>query len=121
MKIIAALFLFFHGLIHLGFVTPAPDDPKYPFRTDQSWLLGASGKSVAIAIASLVVIGYALTALAAFGVPGLKEIWKPLLLGSTVASLILLGLWWHNWLILGVLIDLAIIAGVLWWGWSLAR
>jgi hypothetical protein len=43
------------------------------------------------------------------GVPGLSEIWQAAAGFSAVVSLILLILFWHPWLVVGVLIDIGLV------------
>jgi hypothetical protein len=57
----------------------------------------------------LSVLGFILDGLGALGVPGLKEIWQTTAAVSAVVSLILLVIYWHPWLILGVLIDIGLV------------
>ncbi|EID77335.1 hypothetical protein W59_23940 [Rhodococcus opacus RKJ300 = JCM 13270] len=98
-----------HGLVHLMWFAPS-DDPAWPFRLDRSWLISeATWKPVAIALVALTVAGFALLALAVWGVPGLASIWPGLAIGSAVASLIALVLFWDRQLLWGVAIDVALI------------
>ncbi|HEX6132311.1 MAG TPA: hypothetical protein VF044_11330 [Actinomycetota bacterium] len=118
MRIVIALFLAAHGLVHLLYLAPRPeDDPRYPFVPEERWsaravgLDDAAAKAVAASLAILcavvlVVAGVALLADA--------ELWQPLaVLGSAVSLILLLG-FMHPWLTIGVAIDVAIIAAVQW-------
>jgi hypothetical protein len=104
-----------HGVIHLGYVTPAPADPNYPFSLDKSWLqtgLGLSASSVhalGILLAVITVAGYTLAGLSAAGIIVPHLWWQGLTVIATVSSLLLLLFFWHNWLILGVMIDIALL------------
>ncbi|CAG1013813.1 hypothetical protein ANAEL_04809 [Anaerolineales bacterium] len=50
------------------------------------------------------------------GLPGLMGIWQTLALIAAVLSLILLVFYWHPWLVVGVLLNIGVAAGV-YLGW----
>jgi predicted exporter len=50
------------------------------------------------------------------GIPGLSNLWQIFAAAGGFISLILLALFWHPWLVLGVLINLTILGGVI-TGW----
>ena len=117
-NILLGLFLVGHGIIHLGYLTSPPDDPKYPFRLSQSWLITRRGFPAApVAITGttlglIAVIGFAMAALAKIGI--LPAAWDSSLIAiSAVASMSLLLLAWHQWLVLGVIINLVLLATTL--------
>jgi hypothetical protein len=60
----------------------------------------------------LTVAGFALAGLGLLGVPGLNQIWQGTAILGATASLLLLAFYWHPWLIAGVLINLAVYAGL---------
>lgn len=105
-----------HGVIHLGYVTPAPADPKYPFSLDKSWLVTDVGLNLStvhalgILLAIITVTGYALAGLSAAGIIVPHLWWQSLTVIASVTSLLLLVFFWHNWLILGVVIDIVLLA-----------
>ena len=107
-----------HGLIHLGYITQPPDDPKYPFRLTNSWLVHSRGMTWGKVLAYSSVVGFLLAALAIAGFPGLEKIWAQLLIFASIASLLLLIIFWHKWLLAGILIDLLMIYGVLMLNWA---
>jgi hypothetical protein len=123
-KFALGVFLAAHGLIHLGYITPAPADPKYPFSLSKSWLITSIGldepaaRVLGIVLSVLTVTGFALTGLAATGIIIPQAWWQPLTVASAFASLLLLLLFWHTWLILGVVIDLALLIALLWLRWQ---
>lgn len=123
-RILVGLFFAAHGLIHLGYLTPAPPDPKYPFSLERSWLFTSLGvdpqaaRTFGVALAVLVVIGYALAALSAAGLIVPHTWWQVLAIGSSAGSLLLLALFWHTWLVLGVLIDVALLVALLVFHWQ---
>ena len=129
MKIIIGLFLIAHGLVHAGLAAaPNPDDPEtkpgaFFTSPERSWFLpkvglsSASVRWIGIVLVALATLGYVLSGLGVFGVLGLSEIWRTLAIASAVVSLLLLILFWHLWLIIGVLIDVGILIALLWLDW----
>jgi hypothetical protein len=111
-----------HGLIHLSYATPKVDDERFPFVPERTWFVSATHLEVAaargvfVALAALTVLAYAV---AGIGLVAGAAWWGPWALAGSVASLMTLVLGFHPWLILGVAIDVAIIAGVL-AGWPVA-
>lgn len=122
-KIVVALFLAAHGLIHLGYVTPAPPDPNYPFRLNQSWLITSLGmetglvRLLGMSLGVVTVLGFALASLAWLNVVP-QALWQPLTVISSIASIVLLVCFWHSWLVLGIVIDAALLIAVLGFGWK---
>jgi len=125
-RILIGVLLILHGLAHSGLAAaPLPKDVTshpgsfftHPSRT---WLLGrlrlspAWIRGVGLTLIVLTTIGFVLAGLAALGVPLLAGAVAPLIICSAVLSLVLLAVFWHAWLALGVAIDVAIL--VLWVG-----
>ena len=109
-RIVAGILLLAHGLVHLLYLVPEADDPGYPFNLDSSWLLPASARRpVALVLLAATLAGFALLALAVWGVPGLSSNWPLLAILAASLSLALLAAFWDVRLIVGVLIDVAII------------
>jgi hypothetical protein len=118
-KLVVAAFLLAHAAIHASFLSPAPpataNGPAWPFRLDESVILSPLGTSPAvlrplgIALVALVLGGFGVAALSVLGVapPGLLQ---PAATAGAVASVALLVLYFHVWLVLGIVIDL----GILW-------
>lgn len=124
MKVLLGLFLMAHGLIHASYLTPKPDDPKYPFSFDKSWFAswaGHASSAIGSTLAALAVACFVLAGLAVLGVPGLKDMWKFFTVTGAISSLLLLVLFWHRWLVLGVVIDIALVAGIYLMHWSFAK
>jgi hypothetical protein len=129
LKTLFALFLIAHGLVHAGLAAaPIPNDP-YPkpgaFFTamERSWLLpklGLNGPAIqwiGIILVVLATLGFVLAGLGGLGVPGLNAVWGTLAVVSACVSLLLLVLFWHTWLVVGVLIDIGILVALLWVKW----
>lgn len=124
-KTVLALFLIAHGLVH-GILAIAPDPAQAEAKPgafftsmDRSWLLpklnlGAEAvRWVGIVLAALSTLGFVLTGLGIFGVGGLNALWRTAAVASACISLLLLILFWHRWLPVGVLIDVATLVTLL--------
>jgi hypothetical protein len=129
MKIIITLFLIAHGLVHTGLAAaPNPNDPdakpgSFFTSSERSWLLPKLGLNpaavqwIGIILVALATLGFVLAGLGIFGVAGLSEVWRTVAVFSASVSLLLLVLFWHLWLIVGVLIDIGILIALLWANW----
>ncbi len=129
LRILFMLFLLAHGWIHMSLAqvpVPQPGALHTPFfpawwrnDVDSSWPVTKLGFSTDVsrtlgwvlwvAVAAL----YTLAAAALLINPANTSIWHGLIVGGSAVSLVLLGLYWHPWLPVGVLIDLGLIAAVL--------
>ena len=128
LRIILAIFLIAHGLIHYSLTyvpVPKPGELRTPFwpswarnDTDSAWLVSRMGLSnnvvrwVGSALWLLTVAGFAVAGLGLLGIPGLNQIWQGSAILGAAASLFLLVFYWHPWLVAGVLINLAVLAGL---------
>ena len=119
------IFLAAHGMIHLGYVTPAPtSDPQYPFNLSKSWLVTGLGfdepalRLIGTLLSLVTIAGYMLAGLAAVGMLVPAQWGLPLTVLSSMTSLLVLIFFWSPWLILGVAIDVVLIAALLWLGWQ---
>jgi hypothetical protein len=129
LKIIIALFLIAHGLVHAGLAAaPNPNDPEtkpgaFFTSPERSWLLPNLGINssavqwIGIILVALATLGFILAGLGVFGIPGLAEAWRTIAVFSAVVSLLLLVLFWHPWIIVGILIDIGILLSILWADW----
>lgn len=125
LKILFALFLIAHGLVHAGLAAaPIPNDPEskpgaFFTALSRSWLLPQLGLNASavqwtgIILVALSTLGFVLAGLGVFGVPGLVSVWRTVAVVSACLSLLLLILFWHSWLIVGVLIDVGILVALL--------
>jgi len=126
-KLLIAGFLFAHGAIHASFLSPRPPatatGPQWPFEIARSPLLTPLGigsaelRLVGLALVATTVAGFALAAVASLGlVPA--GLW-PVGVGlGSIASIVLLAIFFHPWLVLGVVIDVALLWAVLANGWA---
>jgi hypothetical protein len=125
--ILVAAFLAAHTLIHLGFTSPrpapAPGGPEWPFELARSWMLGPLGldpalsRAAGIALLAVLALGYSAAALAVLGALPATAFGPGVVVGS-VASLALLAVFFHPWLVLGVAIDLVLLWAVLVARWT---
>ncbi|MCK5315293.1 MAG: hypothetical protein KAJ53_09235 [Anaerolineales bacterium] len=129
LKILFAVFLIAHGLVHaILAAAPIPNDPDskpgaFFTASDRSWLLPQLGINastvqwIGIILVALSTLGFVLAGLGVFGVPGLTTVWRTVAVVSSCTSLLLLILFWHPWIIVGVLIDVGILVSLLWAKW----
>ncbi|HET7026418.1 MAG TPA: hypothetical protein VFI28_01865 [Candidatus Limnocylindrales bacterium] len=113
-KLLIAGFLLAHGAIHSGFISPRPaataGGPAWPFELTRSWILSPLGidpettRLVGTALVAATVAGFALAALGTLGLLP-ESAWAPALVVGAVASLGLLALFFHPWLVVGIGID----------------
>jgi hypothetical protein len=127
-KVIVAIFLMAHGFIHISLSwvpTPQPGAKRTPFfpswwkaGTDLKWPISKLGlptrvvQLIGSVIMLLVVAAFLLAALGLFGVPGLNTLWIPMAAGASIDSIVLITLYWHPWLPVGILLDAAILAAI---------
>ncbi len=117
-RVAVALFLVAHGLVHLMYFAPKPqDDATYPFVPETRWIARVLGLTPGAA--KTVARGFAVVTAAAFVVAGVAllvdaSIWEPAALIASGVSLVLMLLFFHPWLSIGIAIDLAIVASIGW-------
>ena len=125
-RILIALFLIAHGWIHYSLTkvpTPAPDALRTPFwpglgraDIDPLWLASRLGlapatvRVIGIILWIATVAGFCIAGLALIILPGQPMIWQTTAVFGATASLLLLIFYWHPWLVMGVLINLAVYA-----------
>ena len=121
-RLALAAFLLAHAAIHAGFLSRPPvtaGGPAWPFSLDTSWLLHSIDpelrRLVGVALVAATIGGFGLAALGAFGIMA-GWAWPVGVALGAVASLATLVLFFHPWLILGVVIDV-----VLLWAALIAR
>jgi hypothetical protein len=123
MNLLIAAFLAGHALIHASFFSPAPAQtaggPEWPFTMGRSWLvtgLHVDERLVTSLGTVLIVTTVAvllLAALATLGI-GVPTAWWPFLVAAGAGlSIATLGIFFHPWLVLGLVIDAALLWGVL--------
>ena len=114
--LLVATFLVAHGLVHLAiYAVPADPSKPAPFDPSRSWVLVGRGvdavtmRSASAALARVTAAAYAIAgAMLLLGAP-----WEAAGAVAAGAGLSLKSLWFHPWLVLGVGIDLAVLAVVM--------
>ena len=90
---------------------------------ERSWLLpqlrlnAAAVQWIGIILVALATLSFVLAGMGIFGVSGLTAVWRTVAVVSACVSLLLLVLFWHPWLIVGVLIDVGLLIALLWAKW----
>ena len=120
-RLAVAAFLLAHAAIHFAFISPRPPatagGPAWPFEVGHSWVLGPLGvdaetsRVLAIALIAVLIGSFALAGLAAIGVAP-AGLWPAAVTIGSVASIALLVVFFHPWLVLGVVIDVVLIWAV---------
>ena len=124
---LAALFLLAHALIHASYLSPRPPatagGPAWPFELTRSWILsplgldGDPGRILGTALIAIVMVAFGLAALATIGIAG-QATFAPAVVAGSIASIALLVLFFHPWLVLGIAIDVALLWAVLVARWT---
>ena len=105
-RVVTGVLLLAHGLVHLLYL--AQDVPE--FSIQDSWLVPESARRpVALALIAATIAAFAVLALAVWGVPGLSAAWPILAIIASTFSLVLLVAFWDTRVMLGVVIDIALI------------
>lgn len=111
MRVVVGILLIAHGPVHLLYLIPEPNDPKYPFTLRSSWLVpDAARRSVAWILMAATVAGFTLLALAVWSVPGLSDVWPAIAIVASSLSLAMLIAFWDVRLSFGIAIDVGLIA-----------
>jgi hypothetical protein len=126
-RLFFAAFLLAHGLIHASFLSPRPPatagGPQWPFELGRSWALSPLGlapgttRLVGIALVIATIAAFTLSAGSTAGIVA-ADLWAPATLAGAVASGAMLLLFFHPWLVVGVLIDLALVWTAVIAGWT---
>lgn len=126
-RLVLAGFLLAHAAIHAGFLSPRPPasagGPAWPFELSHSWILTPLGvqperaRVLGMALVAATIGGFALAAIAGLGLLP-AAIWPPGAAVGAIASVALLLLFFHPWLVLGLVIDLGLLWAVLVGGWT---
>ena len=128
LRIIFGVFLIAHGLMTMSLATvpvAAPGALHTPFfpawwrtNVDSTWPVARLGLSDAFVRTTgwvlwlTIMILFVAAGAGLLGIPCLDSLWQPLAAIGAGFSLLLLGFYWHPWLILGVLINIFILLGV---------
>jgi hypothetical protein len=127
LKTIVAIFIILHGLAHaiLAMVpNPKASDPVFAtfFSGFGSWLLTGLSEStsqrIANTLAVIAALGFVAAGLALFDVLVPFDWWRILAIASAAVSLLLVLIFWNMYLIVGLLIDTAVLFTLLLTKWS---
>ena len=128
MTLLFAAFLAAHALIHVSYLTPAPprtaSGPEWPFELTHSWLVTGVhlGPELVRGLGTALVTGtVALLLAGGLATAGwlIPTGWStPLVVSGTATSMLTLALFFHPWLVLGLVIDAALVWAVVVAGWA---
>ena len=117
-RLLLAGLLLAHAAIHAGFVSKRPPEkpgaPPWPFDLGRSWLLARLGapagtvRVLGLALVAATIGGFALAALATLGILPAGA-WGATVAVGSIASLALLLVGFHPWLVVGVAIDVLLL------------
>lgn len=128
LRIIIAIFFIAHGLMTMSLATvptPQPGALRTPYlpawwreNIDPLWPAARLGlpeglvRAVGWVLWAVILVLFALAGAGLLGLAGLNSLWPTLALISSVLSLILLVLYWHPWLIMGIILNAAILVAI---------
>ncbi|MDZ4064240.1 MAG: hypothetical protein U1E22_06170 [Coriobacteriia bacterium] len=116
MRMALGTLLLLHGLIHLGWAAPRPEDPSYPFDTTRSrlmpWVPAPVLKHLGLELPIVTALAFTAAALGLFGAPWFADVWEIAAIAGAVTSLIACALWWHPWFVAGPLLDIWIVTAI---------
>jgi hypothetical protein len=111
-RILAGILLLAHGLVHLLYLAPDVEE----FSIERSWLLpDPARRPIALVLLGATVLAFALVALSVWGLPGLSDASRVLVIIAAVVSALLLVVFWSWQLAFGLAIDVALVAVAAWW------
>ncbi len=125
LRTIAAIVFIAHAIAHAGLAAaPIPSEPAskpgaFFTSLSRSWLLSSLNlsektvRAVGISMVALSVVGFLLAGFGALKVPFLLSAWPQIAMVSAVISLVLLVAFWHPWIVLGLILDVAILVVLL--------
>jgi len=112
-RLLFAAFLMAHGALHPAIYTLPYDPEKAAFNPNRSWALATAhvaeqpARTFSAAVSVMAGVLFLLSGVALLAD---SSLWVPLAASGAVLGFVLKGLYFHPWLIVGVLIDV----GVLW-------
>ena len=117
-------FLLAHGLVHFAVWLPHPDpgpDKSAPFAPDHSAVLTktsvpqTTARKLSTTLAVAAGVGFVLTGLAV----AVDVAWAvPVAVVASLLGLGLKALFFNPWLLIGIALDLGVLAGELTWPWT---
>lgn len=121
-----AMFLIAHGWVHIMYVMPRPQSTaassgraEWAFDLNYSWLAGnvPAMRALGLGLVSLTVVGYALAGLASIPLLVPVDLWAALVVASSLLGGLLVILFFNRMLIIGLVVDVLLLAAVLFTGW----
>jgi hypothetical protein len=115
-RVLFGLLLLVHGAIHLAWLAPQPQDPKWPFAWKSPWLPSVPEETlrpVGTAAIALMMLCFVVAALGVWGVGFLAGVWVPAVVLGSALSFLVIGVLWHPWFVVGPTVDLLIAAAAL--------
>ena len=118
-RMLLGLFLVAHGLIHAA-IWATPKSADAPFDAARSWLLNGLGtgaptvRTISVVLALIATLGFVTAGL---GLLFHASWWAVVAAGSAAGSFLLIALFFNPWLIVGLGLEVAIVAGLLVAGW----
>lgn len=109
-RLLAGVLLLAHGLVHLLYLAPDVD----AFSIQAGRLPEGVRRPFALALLAATVLAFALVALSTWGVPGMSSAWPALTVVAAGLSAVLLVVFWDRQLVLGLAIDVALVAAAVW-------
>ncbi len=117
-RLVIAGLLLAHAAIHAGFVSKRPPEkpgaPRWPLDLEKSWVLNRLGappgvrRLLGLALVAATIGGFVLAALATVGILPAGA-WGATVAVGSLASLALLVIGFHPWLVAGVAIDVLLL------------
>lgn len=125
LKTLTGLSLIAHGLVHWVLVAPHPDVAGSGFAgfLKHSWLVTRAGLDestaylIGMALLAIVSIGFTVAGIPVFAS---QAWWRPLAIAMAGISIVLLALFWHKWLVVGPVLDMAILVSLIFFKWPSA-
>ena len=128
MTLLLGAFLIGHALVHLTYLSPAPprtaDGPVWPFEMAHSWLVTGAGldpalvRTIGTAMVLTTVVLLVAAGLATFGWLVPAEWWSALVVGGAIASAMTLAMFFQPMIVVGLVIDAAVLWAALLAGWT---
>ena len=110
LRVVVGVLLVAHGLVHLLYL--APDVSQ--FSLERSWLVPEAGRRpTAYVLIGATIVAFVLVALGVWQVPGLTGAWPLLTLVAAALSTLLLVVFWNRQLVFGLVVNAALVVGVL--------
>jgi hypothetical protein len=111
-RLLLGVFLIAHGALHPAIYTIPFDPSKAAFNPGRSWALAAvhvAEPPTRTFSAALSVLAGVLFLLSGVALLVSSSMWIPLAASGAMTGLVLKGLYFHPWLIAGVLIDVVVL------------